>query len=384
MHAQRALPGTLRQRMTALALAAMMAGSVAGGLAQGGTAQDDGTGADIPTGPLACVITRADALPVVTADESATIEDATPSASPVADMATPIASDPATPIASPVADIATPVTDMASPAASPVVDAATPVSENATPVVDVETDDPNAQVMEDITGVVTALVSCLNERDFETYAALTGDLWRGAMFGIDEPLEADLFVDLARVQEATPTRLLDISNLQVVNETTVTVDVTYVTASQLRTSRWTLTHERVQGLPTWVLQSGEALPVQAPEGASVIDVTFEDAGYTLNPATATSGEVVLNLSNPTATVHEALVLRLDEDVTTDAVLRTTGGTLPDGVELIGQATIAPGGDGQLVLTGLEPGTYTIVDLLPGEDGLPHLSAGMEATFTVEP
>jgi uncharacterized cupredoxin-like copper-binding protein len=160
--------------------------------------------------------------------------------------------------------------------------------------------------------------------------------------------------------------------------------VIYVTASQLRTSRWMLMHERVQGLPTWVLQSGVALPVQAPEGASVIDVTFGDSSYEVNPATATSGDVVLNLSNPTGSVHEALVLRLDEGLTTDAVLQSTGGTLPDGVELIGQATIAPGGDGQLVLTGLEPGTYTIVDLLPGENGLPHLSAGMEATFTVEP
>jgi uncharacterized cupredoxin-like copper-binding protein len=266
-------------------------------------------------------------------------------------------------------------------AATPVIDGATPM---ASPVADTAPAGANAQVMEDITGVVTALVSCLNERDFETYAALTSDLWRGAMFGIDEPLEADLFVDLAMVQEATRTRLLDVSNLQVVNETTVTVDVTYVTASQLRTSRWTLTHERVQGLPTWVLQRGEALPVQAPEGASVIDVTFGDTSYEVKPATATSGQVVLNLSNPTGSVHEALVLRLDEGLTTDAVLQSTGGTLPDGVELIGQATIAPGGDGQLVLIGLEPGTYTIVDLLPGENGLPHLSAGMEATFTVEP
>ncbi len=249
---------------------------------------------------------------------------------------------------------------------------------------DEEPTDPNAPVMDDLTGVVTALVSCLNERDFETYASLTSDLWRGAMFGIDEPLEASLFVDLAQVQEATTTRLLDVSNLQVVDETTVTVDVTYVTASQLMASRWTLTHQRVQGLPTWVLQSGEPLPVQAPEGASVIDVTFGDASYTLNPSSATSGEVVLNLANPTDGVHEALVLRLDEGVTTGTVLRSTGGTLPDGVELIGQATIAPGGEGQLVLTGLEPGTYTIVDLLPGESGLPHLSAGMEATFTVKP
>jgi uncharacterized cupredoxin-like copper-binding protein len=358
-----------------------MASGVAGGLAQGNMAQDDGTGADIPTGPLACVIVRADTLPVTT-DEAAN------GATPVVDTATPMVSEPATPVASPVVDEATPVVVAASPAASPLVDTATPVIDGATPmaspVAETAPAGPDAQVMEDVTGVVTALVSCLNERDFETYAALTSDLWRGAMFGIDEPLEADLFVDLAEVQEATETRLLDVSNLQVVDESTVTVDVTYVNASQLRTSRWTLSHERVQGLPTWVLQSGEGLPVQAPEGASVIDVAFGDASYTVDPATASSTDVVLNLSNPTGTVHEALVLRLDEGMTTDAVLQSTGGVLPEGVALIGQATVAPGGHGQLVLVDLQPGTFTIVDLLPGENGLPHLSAGMEATFTVEP
>jgi hypothetical protein len=37
----------------------------------------------------------------------------------------------------------------------------------------------------------------------------------------------------------------------------------------------------------------------------------------------------------------------------------------------------------LLLSGLQPGEYTIVDLLPNAEGLPNLMGGMEITFTVE-
>jgi hypothetical protein len=53
------------------------------------------------------------------------------------------------------------------------------------------------------------------------------------------------------------------------------------------------------------------------------------------------------------------------------------------VSYIGQATVPAGSNGTLLLSGLQPGTYTIVDLLPNAEGLPNLGDGMETTFTVE-
>jgi hypothetical protein len=32
--------------------------------------------------------------------------------------------------------------------------------------------------------------------------------------------------------------------------------------------------------------------------------------------------------------------------------------------------------------GLKPGTYAIVDLLPADNGVPHLAVGMQATLTI--
>jgi hypothetical protein len=226
-------------------------------------------------------------------------------------------------------------------------------------------------------------LTCFNDRDFSTFAQLTSDSARGTMFGTTDPLPADVFIGLANTLPEDQRSLVAVEDVTRIDDTTVSAQVSYTVASQLRTETWTFTHQRVDGLPTWVLNTIESATAAAPKSAVTIEISIADGAYTLDPATVAGPDVVLNVRNtdPTA-IHETLILSLEDGVTTDALLQSTGGTLPEGVTLVGQASFAPGGEGQVVLLGLEPGTYTIVDLLPNAEGLPYLSTGMEATFTV--
>ncbi|MBA2469458.1 MAG: hypothetical protein H0V37_08635 [Chloroflexia bacterium] len=334
-------PGTFRRRLAGAVAAACLTGGIVLGFPGQGLSQADGTGAATPTD---CRIVNAVAEPVV--------------------AASPAASPSATPVASPV----TP--DLATPVASPVAEA------------EAEPADPNAPLLDELTVTSAALLACLNERNFELYAQLTSDAFRGQLFGSGQPLPADEFAVLAESFADTENRIVEVVAYERIDEVTASVDVTYVSAFQQRTGIWTFAKENVDGLDVWVLQGEELIPSNIPEGAATIDVTFENNGYQLDPASAASTDVILNLSNPTDDDHEALVLRFEDGVTTDALLQSTSASLPEGVSLIGQATILAGGEGTMLLTGLAPGEYTIVDLFPDEDGLPYLSSGMIATFTV--
>jgi len=52
------------------------------------------------------------------------------------------------------------------------------------------------------------------------------------------------------------------------------------------------------------------------------------------------------------------------------------------MHVVGQETIPAGETRTLVFVDLAPGTYTVVCLLPDEDGVPHVALGETATFTV--
>ncbi|MBA3275594.1 MAG: hypothetical protein H0T72_07360 [Chloroflexia bacterium] len=333
-------PGPIPQRLAAAVAAVSLAGGIVLGFPGQGLTQADGTGAASPT---ACRIVNAVAEPVVAAD---------PTVSPVA-----------SPVASPV------IGDLATPVASPVAEA--------------EPADPDAPLLDELAATSGALLACLNERNFELYAQLTSDTFRGQLFGSGQPLPADEFAVLAESFADTDNRIVEVAAFERIDDVTASVEVTYVSAFQQRTGIWTFAKEVVDGLDIWILQGEEVIPSDIPEGAATIDVTFEDNGYALDPASVASADVVLNLANPTGEDHEALVLSFEDGVTTATLLQSTSASLPEGVSLVGQATVLAGGEGTMLLTGLAPGEYTIVDLFPDENGNPHLSSGMMATFTVE-
>jgi hypothetical protein len=228
----------------------------------------------------------------------------------------------------------------------------------------------------------TTITSCLSERDVETFTAITSDVYRGQQFGTGEPISATLYAELAPTLLQLEHRIVELRDITVVDSQTVTTEVTYTVAYQQRTGVWTFTQDRVDGLLSWVLASEEAVEPSVADGATVLDVTMQDDAYTIEGDATTGPDVTIELTNRDGEDHEALVLSLAENTETGALLRNPGPTFPEGVTFIGQATVAAEAEGTLVLANLPPGDYTIVCLLPDENGLPHLSLGMETTFTV--
>ncbi len=296
-------------------------------------AAQDGTGAATPTPPSACTI------PTTAIDlENPSTAEATPDAT------------------------------MASPAASPVA------GESA----EASTDPLTAELL----AAANVIAGCLNERNVETYTRITSDEYRGELFGLDEPLRAEAYAELATTLPNIDHRIVELSDVIVVDDTTATATVTHVAAFQQRTDTWTFTQQEVDGLQAWVLDQEEPLAPVVPEGAEEIAIEMADNQYSLSADEITVPDVVFSLTNEDDIDHEALVLKFGEGTTTDDLLANPGPTLPSGVAYVGQATIPAGAEGMMVLADLQLGTYTIVCLLPDEDGLPHLTAGMSADFTV--
>lgn len=342
-------------RHRSLALTRRAAASLSGcalvaGLAFVGPASataQDGTGAATPTPPSACSVPLSD------------IDLANPPTAETAPIGTPAAIFEATPVttgdATPVAIEASPVSDAASPA------------------------DP---LTDELLAAATIIAGCRNERDVETYTRITSDAYRGAQFGLDGPLDAAAYGELAGTLPNVDHRIVSLDDVMILDERSASAVVTYVEAYQQRTGMWTFVQEEIDGLQAWVLDAEEPLDPVVPDGTEDVTVEIADNRYALSSETIASPNVAFALANADEVDHEALVLRFAGDTTTADLLQNPGPTLPQGVEYIGQATVPAGGESTLVLADLPPGTYTIVCLLPDAEGLPHLASGMTAEFTV--
>jgi len=338
-------------------VAASLALVVLGASTTDAGAQNDGTGGSSQATPGNCAIVVSSVDPALIANDTAVAESeptATPLASPVSASASPVADNAATPAASPI----------------------------ASPVTAREASDPLLPLGEELLATTASVFACLNERTFDTFTKLTSDTYRGHLFGSDQPLSAEMFVGLAASLPESDYRVVALESVTMIDEVTVSAEVSYLSAFQQHTAIWTFSRLTVDGLVTWVVAGEQRIPISIPEGSSTINVVFEENGYRVTPSAVIGSDVVLNLNNPTAEDHEALILRFDDGVDASDLLQNTGAGLPEGVNLIGQATVLAGDEGTMFLTGLGSGTYTIVDLFPDENGIPHLSSGMIATFTV--
>jgi hypothetical protein len=257
----------------------------------------------------------------------------------------------------------------ASPVASPDTDASAPLNEEL--------------LTEDLVAASTSLTSCLTEGDFGQASNHMTATFRGQLVGSTQPLSASDYVSLAETFPPINYSILEVENPTLVDDTTATADVVWTLANQVRSDRWTFTISDVQGVTMWTVDVATPGTLTPSLESTSIFTTISQDRYSLLPGTVVDDTVLFEVNNNDGVDHEILVLRLDDGISTDVLLRTPGPQLPVGVTMIGQATIAGDGDGRLLLTDLEPGVYTIVCLLPDEAGVPHLAAGMETTFTVE-
>lgn len=254
--------------------------------------------------------------------------------------------------------------------------AATPVATKAA------TGATDAALTKDLTASATAIADCLTKGDFTTLTLMTGDTYRGELVGSDQPISAEDFADVAPTLAIVPYTIIDLT------EATATADgatalVTYRIGNQVRAGEWTFNAAETDGKKIWVLDSETAKAVTKPETAADVTVSIEKNAYTIKPDAISGDEVYFTITNKDKVDHELFVVKLTDGTKVDVLLTTPGPALPKGVSFVGQVTVPAGSDSDLLLTELEPGTYTIVDLLPNADGLPNLSGGMTATFTVK-
>lgn len=230
---------------------------------------------------------------------------------------------------------------------------------------------------EQATHVIAAaenFLACYNGGDYEGAVALmTPDAWLAEFF-TDNPWDA-----VAQLPEfAQPYAVQSLGEAQAHADGSLSVDVVYVEGPhQVKHERWYFVAEGEHLL----FDGREALPVTLDGEHTTVDVAMVEMAFELSQETVPAGDVILNVTNAGAILHETVVVRLPEGATVEQVL---AGEVPfEEVVVAGVFFGEPGAQGQIALTGLEPGTYTLVCFVDVPDGTPHIMQGMVAGLTVE-
>lgn len=264
-------------------------------------------------------------------------------------------------------------TPAASPVASPI---ASPV---ATPVDSASTE--NDVLTEDLEAATHAILDCMSDLNLEVLLQVTGEEFRGAWIGFGSRVSDEEFEILLPMIASLPYALVDVQDTQADGDN-ATATIRYTIGRQMVTSEWSYTLVDIDGQNVWRVQSDNKIPSEAPEGASELQIVINDGSFAINTDSVASGDIVIDVTNVGELPHEVLIVRVPAETEAADFAAATNG-IPSGGTFVGQLTLPPGTQGNLVLTDVRPGSYTIVDLLPGEDGLPNVSHDMITELTVE-
>ncbi len=292
-----------------------------------------------------------------------------------------------------VAQSATPVAsvDCAPPAlvAAPnVPEAVTSSTPAATPVAVVAVDQITGDAISEI---IDSLTACLTVGNADTVAALVTDRYLADAYGGGERMTKEDYLALAPFAPVIPVTIVSVGEIEFSGKDTAIAQVITVQGNQLRTEEWTFLFRRsraASATPTaageghWLVHQVALLPSDAPSGASQAKAVQKDDEITISPNKIAGPDVVFTVQNEDQETHEFLALRLDKGASLDELIRPTSESFPANIQIIGQETIPSGETRTLVFVDLEPGTYTVVCLLPDADGVPHLALGETTTFTV--
>jgi hypothetical protein len=312
-------------------------------------------------------------------------QDASPEASPAAECGAPEL-PPGTP---------TPQEE-ASPAAMEGMDMATPVveeaTEEATEEASPEAEDAGTPAEGDEAAAITAaaynVIACVNSGNYEGAAALLSDIAMMSEFGTTNPYDVVVNLDGFSFGDAT------VDNPRTYEDGHVSADVSYMGSQyQIIKERWNL----VQDGEYWKIDSFETLTADYEGDSATLGVNltetenddgtktyaFEIAGNTdptVVPTVAELDALVLHGNNTGSETHEIAVVQLPEGADPAGIL--DGSISENDITFIGQITLPPGEQGDMVLQGLPAGIYTMVCFFEAPDGVPHAARGMIAQFEV--
>jgi hypothetical protein len=331
--------------------------------------KDARSGLSMPTSwkALACAVAALMAVGF-TAVTSVSAQEASPV--PAGDCVAPeLPPGTATPMdASPVADEMAGM-DMATPEAEE--EATSPEAEDlGTPA--------EGEQADEILAAAWNLANCINSGDYEAAVALMTDYFLMEQFGITNPYDA------IEILQGTAFASFEASNPTVYADGSVSADVQYQGSEyQLNGETWTL----VQDGDYWKIDEFETFTPDYEGDSALVGINLlgpDDAGaYAIEPnapSVVQTEVTIFHAVNAGTVDHELVVLRLPEGADPAGLL---DGTISESdVEFIGQISVPVGGQGDMVLLGLEPGVYTLACFFPDDQGVPHAAKGMVAQFEV--
>lgn len=125
----------------------------------------------------------------------------------------------------------------------------------------------------------------------------------------------------------------------------------------------------------------------ASVGVHLTETKAADGSYTyaITPNTTeivTPEVLLLHGINDGTMAHEIVVVKLPDGA--DPMGLLDGSIKESDFEFVGQISLQPGEQSDMVLEGLEPGTYTLVCFFTGPNGKPHAADGMVTQITLDP
>jgi len=294
-------------------------------------------------------------------------QDASPVASPVTGECVTPDIPPGTP---------TPMEPEASPAVGDILEA-TPEGEveivpEASPEIPVGEAAPD-DVAVAAEAAITNAVNCLSSGDYVGFASLFTP--EGLM---DECGTTNVYDAPMCFEGIPPVTQFEVSDVQVHEDGRVSADLVLQFGSFL-------VHERdflvVSDDGTYLLDIASELPVEIPEGATVIDGKMVDYEFVLSETSAPAGDIAFNVTNTGDYPHEMVVLQLPDGITIEDVFEDE--SLFEQVQFFGFTSAEPGQAAMpLVIVDVPPGTYTVVCFVDVPEGVPHVMRGMIVEFEV--
>ncbi len=225
------------------------------------------------------------------------------------------------------------------------------------------------------------VVTAWNASDADAFAALFTDAGLVAVFGEGEDApRADIVAFLPEVVGDGALAIREISSES--TDTGADVTVLWVSGKVLESLRFSL----IDDGGTWKIDGQETLEVEAPAGATVVNVDLNEFAFGLDASQITSASpIVLQGSNVGTQLHHMVFAKIPEDAVIEEILASDD---PAGVENIGGGEPFPPGESQTLVIAepLEPGRYALVCFLPDTtdpEETPHAFQGMVADITVE-
>lgn len=229
---------------------------------------------------------------------------------------------------------------------------------------------------EDVTAAVTAAVEnfagCITAGDAEGVAALVTTNYLVAQTGSENPY------DLVANFQVAPVTVEAISDVRTHEDGRVSVDVLYggfYAPASLLHERWYFVDD------AGTLKLDEAVGELYPADV-VAQAELRDYEFALSQTTFAAGQsIAFELTNTGSEPHEMAIAQLPEGATLEQAFN---GEIPfEEINFVGVGFADPGETGYMAVTGLEPGTYTLVCFIPSPDGTPHFVKGMVGEFVVE-